>query len=367
MMNTKKIRIVGGLLVAALWLGLTASAWFGTPEEMSESERRKLAQFPELSAKTVFDGKFMTKFEDYTLDQFPLRDSFRQMKALFSYKVLGQKDNNGIYLADGYAAKMEYPLNENSIRGALDKFQTIYDKYLTESQNIVFSVVPDKSYYLAQDHGYLAMDYEKLFEMVQTLPWAKYQDLTESLTLSDYYYTDTHWRQEKSMKAAQTLAQALGVEGPNEADFTQVALERPFYGVYYGQAALPMASETLYYLESEVLSSAVVKNFENGKTGGIYNMDKAAGKDPYDMFLSGPVAILEITNPLAETDRELIVFRDSFGSSLVPLLVQDYAKITLIDTRYVVTDYVGKFVDFHGQDVLMLYSPLVLNNSTMLK
>ena len=96
-------------------------------------------------------------------------------------------------------------------------------------------------------------------------------------------------------------------------------------------------------------------------------MDKAAGKDPYDLYLSGPVAILEITNPLAETDRELIVFRDSFGSSLVPLLVQDYAKITLIDTRYVMTDYVGKFVDFHGQDVLMLYSPLVLNNSTMLK
>ena len=63
-MHTKKIRILGGLLVAALWLGLTAFAWFGAPEEMSESERRKLAQFPELTVKTVFDGKFMTKFED---------------------------------------------------------------------------------------------------------------------------------------------------------------------------------------------------------------------------------------------------------------------------------------------------------------
>ena len=366
-MQTKKIRILGGLLVAALWLGLTAGAWFGTPEEMSQSERRKLAQFPELSVKTVLDRKFMTKFEDYSLDQFPLRDGFRQMKALFSYKLLGQKDNNGIYLADGYAAKMEYPLNENSVRGALDKFQAIYDKYLTESENIVFSVVPDKSYYLARDNGYLAMDYDRLFEMVQTLPWAKYQDLTQVLSLTDYYRTDTHWRQENLVETARTLAQALGVPGPRQEDFTVTALDRPFYGVYYGQAALPMASETLYYMESPVLSSAVVKNFENGKTGGIYNMEKAAGKDPYDMYLSGPVAILEITNPMARTDRELIVFRDSFGSSLVPLLVQDYAKITLIDTRYVVTDYVGKFVDFHGQDVLMLYSPLVLNNSTMLK
>ncbi len=84
------------------------------------------------------------------------------------------------------------------------------------------------------------------------------------------------------------------------------------------------------------------------------------------MFLSGPVSIQTIENPQGP-DRELLVFRDSFGSSLTPLLVQDYSKVTLIDTRYVPTDYLGKFLDFHGQDVLMLYSPMVLNNSAMLK
>ena len=54
----------------------------------------------------------MDKFEEFTLDQFPLRDSFRTLKSLFTYNVLQQKDNNGIYIADGYAAKLEYPLNE---------------------------------------------------------------------------------------------------------------------------------------------------------------------------------------------------------------------------------------------------------------
>ena len=84
------------------------------------------------------------------------------------------------------------------------------------------------------------------------------------------------------------------------------------------------------------------------------------------MFLSGPVSIQVVENPKGP-DRELIVFRDSFGSSLVPLLLQDYSKVTLIDTRYVPADYLNKFVDFHGQDVLMLYSPMVLNQSAMLK
>ena len=365
-MNQKKIRIIGALTVGALWMGLTLGAWFRTPEEFSQAERRKLQQFPDLSVKTLLNTKFMEKFEDYTLDQFPLRDSFRQMKALFSYQVLNQRDNNGIYLVQGHGAKMEYPLNEQSVQGAVKKFTKIHDKYLKGS-HVVFAVVPDKSYYLAEQNGYLAMDYEKLFSMVeQGLPWAQYVDLTESLTIEDYYYTDTHWRQEKILPVAQKLSAALGVTGPKAEDFSRTALKRPFYGVYYGQAALPMDSETMYIMESEATRNSVVTNLENQKTHGVYDLEKEDGKDQYDVFLSGPVSIQVVENPKGP-DRELLVFRDSFGSSLTPLLLQDYSKVTLIDTRYVPSDYLSKFIDFHGQDVLMLYSPMILNQSSMLK
>jgi hypothetical protein len=39
----------------------------------------------------------------------------------------------------------------------------------------------------------------------------------------------------------------------------------------------------------------------------------------------------------------------------------------VVDIRYIASDYVGGYVDFHGQDVLFLYSALVLNSSTTLK
>ena len=61
------------------------------------------------------------------------------------------------------------------------------------------------------------------------------------------------------------------------------------------------------------------------------------------------------------------MFRDSFGSSLVPLLLEDYAKVTLVDIRYVSSAKLDSFLDFHGQDVRFLYSTLVLNNSASLK
>ena len=56
-----------------------------------------------------------------------------------------------------------------------------------------------------------------------------------------------------------------------------------------------------------------------------------------------------------------------FRSSMIPLLIADYAKVTVIDIRYLSSDFLGRFVDFSGQDVLFLYSTLVLNNSATLK
>ena len=360
----KKLNVI---ILAALWLTLAGLAWFSPAEDISESERRKLAQFPEISLENVLGGDFMTDFEDYTLDQFPMRDTFRQLKALFHYNVLGQKDNNEIYVVDGYAAKLEYPLNQTSISNAVEKFNAIYENYLQDSK-VVVSVVPDKGLYMAEENGYPAMDYEAVFSAIQEeMPWAEFADISDFLSIEDYYRTDTHWRQEKILDAAQRLCAALGVTAFEEGELAPEAVQRPFYGVYYGQAALPMGPETMYVMRNEILSGCTVYNHETGKTTQVYDMDKLDSQDLYDVYLSGAAALLTIENPAAATDKELIVFRDSFGSSIIPLMLKDYAVVTVVDTRYIASELLPSFVDFHGQDVLMLYSTLVLNNSNSLK
>ena len=364
----KKVRLFGLTALALLWAALTCAAWFGPAEDFSDTERRKLAQFPKLNVQTLLDGKFMTEFESYALDQFPRRDIFRQLKAMFHYNALGQKDNNDIYLVHDYAAKLEYPLNETSVDNALKKFNAVYEKYLIGSENILVSVVPDKGYYLAEENGYPAMDYEALFEAVrQGMPWTEFVDITDRLEAGDYYRTDTHWRQERIGKVAETLCKALGADWFREEELTPTIVERPFYGVYYGQAALPMDAEALYVMNGDILEECTVYNQETGKTTGIYDWEKLDSRDLYDVYLSGAAALLTIENPNAATDKELVVFRDSFGSSLIPLLLKDYKTVTVVDIRYIASDFVGSFVDFHGQDVLFLYSTLVLNSSNTLK
>ena len=140
-------------------------------------------------------------------------------------------------------------------------------------------------------------------------------------------------------------------------------LDKPFYGVYCGQSALPLEGENLQYFSGGYIDSLKVYDFEHSKDIPVYDMEKANGKDPYEMYLSGSISLLSIDNPKATADKELIVFRDSFGSSIAPLLASGYSKVTLVDIRYISSFVLGNFVNFKNADVLFLYSTLVLNNS----
>lgn len=362
----KRTSIIYLAVVGTIFAAITLACWLLPDQDFSDSERRKLAQMPTLSLSTLSDGSFMTDFETYTQDQFPLRDRLRTVKSVAAYYLLGQKDNNDIYLADGYAAKLEYPLNTDSLTHATERFQYLYDRYLAQTDvNVYLSVVPDKSYFLAEENGYPCLDYAALFaQMEEGMPYAQYLDITGTLDITDYYKTDTHWRQENLVDTAQLLAGSMGVTLPDA--YQKNALSQPFYGVYYGQAALPLPAETIYYLTNDILDGCVVTNYETNTTGGIYDLEKADGKDPYELFLSGSVSLLTIENPNATTDRELVIFRDSFGSSIAPLLAQGYAKTTLVDIRYLRADLLDRFLEFSDQDVLFLYSTLVLNNSETL-
>lgn len=142
----------------------------------------------------------------------------------------------------------------------------------------------------------------------------------------------------------------------------------PFYGAYYGQAALKLKPDTIVYLTNDIINNATVYDHIDKTYSKIYMEEKFTGVDSYDFFLSGAKSILTITNPEAVFDKELIIFRDSFGSSIAPLLLMSYSKVTLVDLRYIRTDMLGDYLDFSKDaDVLFLYNTLILNNSYMLK
>ena len=175
------------IIVAAVWAVLAVWAWLAPSRDISVAERRQLAQKPAIQGKKLLDGSFMADFEDASLDQFPLRDTFREAKSLFHRFVLRQSDKSGIYISQGYAAAQEYPLSEASVNHALERFSSVYETYLSSTDSQIYlAIVPDKGYYLAQSAGQLSMDYDRLFAMVEGgMPWASPIRLTDSLSIQD--------------------------------------------------------------------------------------------------------------------------------------------------------------------------------------
>lgn len=365
MKQSKSIAIVAVTLTMLFGLAVWGLA---LPDgAVSRAERRKLQQRPELTADAVFSGKYMQELETYCLDQFPARDFWRTVKAHLRFDLFRQKDSNGVYLVGDNVLKLEYPLKEEQVRFGANKINEVIDDYL-QGMNVQYAIVPDKNYFAAGQNGYPHLDYGRLTELMQETVRADYVDLFPLLTLGDYYRTDAHWKQESLLPVAQALADSLGLgaDMTPEGGFTAHTLS-PFYGVYWGQSALAVEPDVLTYLTSAATDAASMTGIEFEGDLPVYTTDRFEGMDGYDVFAGGAQAIVTIESPNAKTDKELILFRDSFASSLAPLFLEGYAKVTLIDLRYVAAKLLPQFVEFTDQDVLFLYSTSLLNSSMLLK
>ncbi len=367
MKKLKNILCIAFFVIFIFAIG--ASFIFKEPISILVSERRKAAQFPEFSVESVIDKSYFDGIEDFLTDQFPLRDKFREIKAFIQLNIFNQKDNNGTYFVEGHISETEKKLSETSVENAAKKINAIYDKYLADADTRVFcSIIPDKNYFLAEKNGYPAYDYGKMTDIFKSnILNMEYIDIFDCLTVDSYYKTDSHWKQEKLSSVVERLSEKMDFETLDASEYTTENLG-DFSGVYASRLAFGIEPDELVCMRNEITDSAVVYNFETQKEHiGVYDTSKLNGNDKYDVFLSGAVPIISAENPLNQSGKELIIFRDSFGSSLAPLLLGSYSKITLVDTRYVSSQIIGEYIDFKGCDVLFIYNTQLINQSSMLK
>lgn len=327
-------------------------------KEISTSERRKLSTFPEFT----LSSEYVTKLDKYFLDHFPFRDDYRSIKANFNYNILQRLDNNNIYLKDNYIFKSEYPTNYGSIANFTTKMSVIKEN-LHSDNNIYMMIVPDKNYYL-DSNDFLHIDYKYLYEELNSLN-IETIDIRHLMELQDYYETDTHWRQEKLDKIVVHMDKQMNFNY-HKVEYKENKYNN-FYGVYYGESAIKRAPETIVYLSNNNMDNIKVNYLENKSLSTIYNLSNLDSLDSYEVYLDGASSFIEIYNEYSTSDKELIIFRDSFASSLTPLLTPYYKKITLIDNRYISSTHYLDMVEFKDQDILFLYSTLIVNNSGSLK
>lgn len=330
--------------------------------ELSYSERRRLATLPEITIENIFNGEITNNLETYLTDHFVFRDSFRSIKTIFNLNVFNKKDTNNLYYENNHIFKIEYPLKEEKVNNFTNKINTLYQTHFTNN-NVYLSIIPDKNYYSTND--YLSLDYNKLINSVVSNINVniKYVDITNSLTLDDYYRTDIHWKQENLTNVVNTLSKEMNF---NTMLNYKEKVFNEFYGTYYGQLGLKVEPDKLTYLTNDIIDNSSIVDMDS-KTTTVYELESLGKMDSYDVFLSGATSLVEITSNNTKSEKELIIFRDSFTSSLAPLLLDGYKKITLVDLRYMNSSLLTNYLTIENQDILFLYNTTIINNSDMLK
>ncbi len=386
-------------LITAFILCFSVWCLVAPKQTFSENENRALASWPVYSFTALKDGSYMSGVQTYLSDHFPLRDPFMTLKT--KYEMLtGREEINDIYLAkDGYYIEAyKTPKQQKKI---ITQFQKLQDAITTDAkENVRVMLVPTAiSTYNAKlpgsapDRGVLRQ-VDTMNEIYAALPnmqkvdaWSALQaaaaqekiDRTRASGNADdaqpvadaedagcdtsaatglYYHTDHHWTTHGAYIGYQAYCGAAGLSPIPEADFQKTCVTTDFHGTIFSKlhdSTVPGDAITLYENPANQLTVSYPDTDE--VTDTLYNRDYLAQKDKYSMFLNNLHPLVEITNATADSDRQLVLIKDSYANSMVPFLVNHYQKIYVFDTRYYRFGP-SSFINEHPEvtDVLLLYN-----------
>ncbi len=270
---------------------------------------------------------------------------------------------DGISVVQGTAVETR-SYDGKSVERFAEKLAELREKYFAGAEPVC-AVIPDKSWYVREGFSG-SLDHERMMsDLAGSLDSStELVDLGVLLDAESYLLTDPHWRQDSLEPVVAALGGALGFEVDWD-EFEAQSVEG-FLGSY-SRTIDGLKPETLVYLTSRYTESASVSIYGEDEPSAVYILEKLAGSDPYSMFLSGLSPITVVNSPEAQAGRRLIVFTDSFGASIAPLLLEAYSEVTLIVLRFAPSSVLGDYVDFAGADVLYLYSAEIVNTSSVLK
>ena len=338
-------------------------------QDMSKAENRELQKRPKFSVHNILNGSYSKEYSKYISDQFPARSSFIKRKANFD-RFLGKKEINGVYICkDGYLMEGFEPASKEVTEAkakAINKFVGQNPKL-----NVSMMIVPNKveiyKGLLPKNApvGSQAKYLEELQGMMDKR--VRFLNLTDTFnsvknSTQLYFKTDHHWTPEGAYKGYEYYMNKLGINPIPENKFkVSLATDKFLGSLYYKNGAQIGEPEKMnLYLKDEVYPLLVKYYDTKKKTTTLFDPDKLDGRDPYEVFTGGNHTQIKIRTAV-DTDKKLLVIKDSYANAMLPLLINNYAEINVVDMRY----YTGKISDILNNneitDVLILYNVNTFN------
>lgn len=340
--------------------------FFITPKaEFSQKEKRVLAKPPIFSIETLLDGSFFSKIDDYISDNFVFRDFWVGLNSYYN-QYTGAIISNEIYKGkDNWL--IEKPIKKNNI---FEKNVEVIKDFVSKNKdkNIYFMTVPTKGYimsdYLPDLHENYADD-ELMKHLENTISdYTNWIDIMstfkQNIDKYIYYKTDHHWTSLGAYIAYTRAAKVMGFE-PTKKDNYNIKEYEGFYGTSYSKSGFwftPFDSISLWSEKNKNIKVSIRdENSPKIKTNNsVFFYSHLKETDKYQVFLDGNHAFVNLTTHKANTDKKLLIIRDSFAHCLSPFFLSEYKSIDLVDIRYFKSQTVSNLIEKNNyNDILFVY------------
>jgi len=330
----------------------------------SSSEKRNLTRMPEISLEALTSGEFMDQTEDYLADQFVLRDTWMRIRTGID-RMLGKVESQGVYYGkdcylierfDG-ANEEEQKLNQDAVIAFKEKYPEIemYFMLVPNCVSLQCELLPPDA--LTSDQNrYIDTFYEAVDSAVNVLdvrPALKSTGEEQQI----YYRTDHHWTTDAAFSAYQSVQEEMGLLS-EASDYESYLVCSDFVGSLASKSGFFAKIKdriSVYLPEEQTVDFVVTYDEQMKKTVSCFQMDYLKSDDPYQIFFGGnhPQITIETT---ADTNRKLLIFKDSYANCLIPFLVPEFKLITVVDPRYYYNDIDALVTANSYTDVLYVYN-----------
>lgn len=368
-MSKRTKQIIGISVFLSIILGFSVANVVVGDRAFSENENRTLVQLPKFTMEGLLEGDFTKKFEAYTTDQFPLRDGWVYLKANADYAVQ-KHETNGVYFADDHYLIQKFSeqeLDRKRLEANEEHLSTFVNRCAESlgAEHVRAMIVPTAAYVLEDKLPSFAPTVNQnaiLEDMAGRMPEGVFLNETQTLKAQNdrqiYYRNDHHWTTGAAYLAYRDWCESIGLEPWAEDDFKIETVSENFLGTTYSKGNYLGVKPDSIQIYQPKRDMGYTVDINQGKKQGdsLYNFEHLETKDKYAAFLDGNNAVTVIkTN--ADSDRKLLVLKDSYAHCFVPFAVNHFSEVDVLDLRHYAQKTPRAYIEENGiTDVLVLYN-----------
>ena len=406
-----------------LLAGFIISLLFPLRPTESETEKRTLTAFPDLSVKTLLNGTFFDGINLWFADTYPFRETIiginSKVSALhgFGDKLYGLGNvpvdaipdspaepitdfdeeinenlgdaitvedalvqNLGTIIVVNDAAYEVYSFNQkiaekyaytlNTFSSKLGDSADVYDIIIPTSIDITMPDNERSKYNSSSQADAIRYIFSCMSDSVKSVNI--YNTLREHRTEYIYFRTDHHWTALGAYYSYLKLCDSMNINPTDlTSDYTSYKFDG-FKGSFYADtnknATLGDNPDTIFAYDPKAETSLTyhTKNGKSYEWDVIRDVTGWSSRTLYSTFIGGDNPYTYITNQSVQNGRKCLVVKESFGNAFVPFLVSHFSEVHVIDYRY----YIGNLSDFIAsngiKDVVFINNISATRNSGLM-